>query len=198
MAQDRLTYYDDSTNSIPGGEKRGMRDEWGDSPRRADGEEGEDALIALGKALGEASKVIWRRVSSSRLKTTDSPHSGSKPLPKRPSTTRSFTWPGRLRTASIGSSVKALPPAPALDSGDDTEEDGDGPWRRRRDEDPMTKTIVEGSDDSHEFEQFVLAYDAIPATEEEEEDHTQARVDDETRNTLEIHLVKAAEDKSEE
>ncbi|EJD02183.1 uncharacterized protein FOMMEDRAFT_20966 [Fomitiporia mediterranea MF3/22] len=193
MAQDRFNYYVEECNTIPGGQRLvAESDSCNVQTQHQPGEEeDEHAFAVLGKLLGDATKVIWRRVSHTKLKEDANTKSSPR---KRPTPKKTFTWPGRLRSASAGSSS----PSSGRDSDEESEDDSiDGPWRRKRDEDPMTKTIVEGSDDGHGLEQFVLAYDTFPVCEEEEEDHANARVDEEYRATVEVHLVKAAEGESE-
>lgn len=187
MAQPRVEYYyDEEASSIPGGERivRQVGDGGNDRSRRPNSDE----IAGLGKLLGDATKIIWRRMAHAKSKTDSEPDSASKPPRKRPEAKRTFTWSGRVRSVSIADYT----------SEDDSEDDADGPWRKRRDEDPMTKTIREGSDDGHGIEQFVLAYETIPSCEEEEEEHANARADEEMRTTVEVHLVNAAEGESDD
>ena len=193
MAQDKLSYYDDSPdNTIPGGERTGRHKDGNEKNCRDDLEDTEIALAALGKLLAEGTRNLWHRVAHSRSKDSmNAPNDGGSTTQKRPRPSRSFTWGGRLRSKSKPSTTKT-----DAGSDDDSDDEVDGPWTRRRDEDPMTKTIVEGSDDG--LDNFVLAYDTMPACEEEEEEFVNARVDEEMRTTVEVHLVKATEGGSDE
>ncbi|KAL5490015.1 hypothetical protein ACEPAI_4848 [Sanghuangporus weigelae] len=195
IAQDNLSYYDDHPhNTIPGGEKvSGKYKDDNEKNRRDDLEDTEIAIAALGKVLGEATKAFWQRVARSKAKAKDGndSHDAANSSEGRPRTSRSFAWGGRLRSKSKSSTGRS-----GNNSGDDSEDEIDGPWTRRRDEDPMTKTIMEGSDDG--LENFVLAYDTIPACEEEEEEFANAQADEEMRTTVEVHLVKVTEGDSED
>lgn len=69
----------------------------------------------------------------------------------------------------------------APDASDSDDDSDDEHWRRRN-EDPMTKTIMEGEE--HEF---ILGYD----DEAEEEDVELTRAHDEIRSTIELHVVES-------
>ncbi|THH08327.1 hypothetical protein EW145_g2780 [Phellinidium pouzarii] len=154
-------------------------------------EDEEDPFVTLGKALNDATKVIWRRLSHGKLRRSASASEDSGQTPQR-QTGKSFGWRGLKRSNTLG----AIDTSPSSKDGpddDDSEDDTDGTWRRRKNEDPMTKTIMENSDDGHGGDSFVVAYDVVL----EEEDLELARVHDEIRTTVEVHVVKAAEGISE-
>ncbi|KAH8117099.1 hypothetical protein DFH11DRAFT_1579235 [Phellopilus nigrolimitatus] len=195
--QDNLSYYDYSTN-VPVYEEPRTASEVtvGDKPNtqsregKEDSGGAEDPLVALGKMLNVATKVIWRRISQPRLKAGNTDNVDSDQAPSRPAgLKKSFSWRGRQRTISAIGPASSDMSLGHDDEESDSEPEVDGQWRRRKDEDPMTKTIMESSDDEHGIEQFVLAYDTVLG---DEEDLELARVHDEIRTTVEVHVTRSA------
>ncbi|KAI5117312.1 hypothetical protein M0805_005540 [Coniferiporia weirii] len=164
----------------------------GNRRSRRDAElEVEDPFVTIGKALNDATKVIWRQLSNRKLKKAASASDDPSQPRQHLSEKRSFTWRGRKRVISDDAADSAASPITVSENAD-SEDDTEGAWRRRKDEDPMTKTIMEGSDDGHGTGQFVVTYDAAL----EEEDLELARVHDEIRTTVEVHIVKPIEGES--
>lgn len=187
-------------------QEEAMREEEEEELER-DGKLGEDPLIALGRLLNDATKMLWRRVSSSKIK--DTPSGDLKKQAKSPIESsaskanggpagvveqglgprRGKSWPSRLRAASIHppptDSEPKSPPSPskssklkarkqARDASDRARGKASGAvtdtsdsdsiveelWKKERAEDPMTRTIVSGSDDEDAFEHYVLSNDS--------------------------------------
>jgi len=129
----------------------------------------EDPFVTLGRALNGATKVIWRRLASNKPKGVDGQQQQRAPGG------RGFSLRIRRRADSAGS---------RLSNASDSDDDSDDEHWRRKNEDPMTKTIMEG--DEHGF---ILAYDEV----EEEEDVELTRAHDEICSTMEMHVVDSLE-----
>ena len=233
----------ESANSIPGGYRIVVSQEQADQMRMhaamqaharakmqletkeeedAEKEErmGEDPIIALGRLLNDATKVLWRRVSSPKIKeetttTASSDQTNAKkqePVSKgndaaeqRPGAPRrGKSWPSRLRSASVYDPPCTTPSSVASSSSkpksrckpvqaDSDSDSVDELWKKEGAVDPMTRTIVEGSDEEDGFEHFVLA----PENENEDAESSEG-VGVEAEAEAEEESIAHGEDDAEE
>ena len=210
-------YYEcdmDPMNTIPGGQQQLVQlDSAGfeihvskksKSPKseRSEGDDVEDPIVAIGKAVSGATKGLWRRISSPKLNDHNSNNSNASQ--KGSNTKRNLGWPLRRRRTES----EAVPEVVVEESSDD---DVEGPWSRRRNEDPMTKTIMEASEEEAgiAIPRYILSYDAVLGRDElggeftdDEDDGTGgtalSRAHSDIHTTVEVHVVKSASDDGEQ
>lgn len=198
-------YYEydvDAANTIPGGEHMVPVDNAGfeiqvsrkpkpPKPERTELDDMEDPIIAIGKAVSGATKGLWKRISSSRLNENN--QNGNM---KGSTTKRNLSWPLRR---------KRTEPTPEIEESSDDEVEG--PWSRRKNEDPMTKTIMEGSEEEAAIAipRYILSYDAVLGRDElggdfiDDEDDSAggtalSRAHNDIHTTVEVHVVRSASD----